>query len=137
MGGETAAAGVTITVVAGSVPKVSVAAPAAVKQSASTVLRLVGSASFDSVAASGAASASADDAPLELAWRCDPPVVDLTDALVSSTGVHSANLVVRPGVLPSGCAGGACTYTFTLIATHQAPEPCLDMCDHAHARGPT
>ena len=26
-----------------------------------------------------------------------------------------------PGVLPSGCAGGACTYTFTLTATHQAP----------------
>ena len=26
-----------------------------------------------------------------------------------------------PGVLPSGCAGGTCTYTFTLTATHQAP----------------
>ena len=28
--------------------------------------------------------------------------------------------MVLPGVLPSGCAGGACRYTFTLTATHQA-----------------
>ena len=114
-GGETAAAGVAITVVAGSVPAVSVAAPAAAKQSASTALRLVGSASLDA-----AATSSTDDAALELAWSCDPAVVDLSDPLVSSTGASAANLVLRPGVLPSGCAQGACTYTFTLTATHQA-----------------
>ena len=114
-GGETAAAGVAITIVAGSVPAVSVAAPAAVRQSASTALRLVGSASLDA-----AASASADDAALELAWSCDSAGVDLSDPLVSSTGASAANLVLRSGVLPSRCAQGACTYTFTLTTTHQA-----------------
>ena len=59
--GETASAGVAITVVAGSVPVVSVAPPAAAKQSANTALRLVGSASLDSASAS----------QLELAWSCD------------------------------------------------------------------
>lgn len=59
--GETASAGVAITVVAGSVPVVSVAPPAAAKHSANTALRLVGSASLDSASAS----------QLELAWSCD------------------------------------------------------------------
>ena len=59
--GETASAGVAITVVAGSVPVVSVAPPAAAKQSANTALRLVGSASL----------ASASASQLELAWSCD------------------------------------------------------------------
>jgi hypothetical protein len=49
------------------------------------------------------------------------PVIDLGDPLISSTGASAANLVLWPGVLPSGCVGGACTYTFTLTATHQAP----------------
>ena len=49
------------------------------------------------------------------------PAVDLSDPLISSTGASAANLVLWPGVLPSGCAGGTCTYTFTLTATHQAP----------------
>ena len=59
--GETASAGVAITVVAGSVPVVSVAPPAAAKQSANTALRLVGSALLESASAS----------QLELAWSCD------------------------------------------------------------------
>ena len=115
VGGEAAAASVAITVVAGSLPAVSVAAPIAAKQSASTALRLVGSASLGGPASASAASA------LELMWSCEPPVGDLNDPLISSTGASSTNLVLLPGVLPSGCAHGACTYTFTLTATHQAP----------------
>ena len=61
VGGEAATTRVAITVVAGSVPAVSVAPPASAKQSASTALRLVGSAALDSASAGS----------LELAWSCD------------------------------------------------------------------
>jgi hypothetical protein len=63
---ETATARVAITVVAGSVPTVSVAPPAAAKQSTSTALRLVGSATLDS-----ASTSERFRGELELAWRCD------------------------------------------------------------------
>ena len=56
--------------------------------------------------------------PPTLTLPLSDPAVDLDDALVSSTGASAANLVLLPHVLPSGCAGGACTYTFTLTATH-------------------
>ena len=59
--------------------------------------------------------------PPTLTLPLSDPAVDLDDALVSSTGASAANLVLLPHVLPSGCAGGACTYTFTLTATHHAP----------------
>ena len=65
-GGETANARVAITVVAGSVPAVSVAPPAAAKQSTNTTLRLVGSAALDSTSTSQHVSGS-----LELVWSCD------------------------------------------------------------------
>jgi len=63
---ETATARVAITVVAGSVPTVSVAPPAAAKQSTSTALRLVGSATLDS-----ASTSERFRGELELAWSCD------------------------------------------------------------------
>ena len=62
----------------------------------------------------GAASA------LALAWNCTPDIGPLSSSLITRTGSEQANLVVLPGVLPSRCAGGACSYTFTLTATHQA-----------------
>ncbi len=112
--GEVAEAVVRITVVAGSVPTVSVEAPASgAKQSASAPLRLRGSATLAGDAAGAA---------LELAWRCEPDVGDLGSPLLTSTGAAGPNLVLLPGVLPStGCAGGACAYVFTLTATHRAP----------------
>ena len=58
--------------------------------------------------------------PQTLTLPLSDPAVDLDDERVSSTGASAANLVLLPHVLPSGCAGGACTYTFTLTATHQA-----------------
>ena len=57
---------------------------------------------------------------LALAWNCTPDIGPLSSSLITSTGSEQANLVVLPGVLPSRCAGGACSYTFTLTATHQA-----------------
>ena len=59
--------------------------------------------------------------PQTLTLPLSDTAVDLEDRLVSSTGASAANLVLLPHVLPSGCAGGACTYTFTLTATHHAP----------------
>ena len=109
--GEVATASVTITVVAGSVPTVSVQAPKAAKHNANEALRLLGNAVLDQ---NGTASA------LSLAWSCTPDIGALSDPLITRTGSEQANLVVLPGVLPSGCAGGACSYTFTLTATHQA-----------------
>ena len=101
----------TISCVAGSVPTVSVQAPKAAKHNANEALRLLGSAALDQ---NGTASA------LSLAWSCSPDIGKLSDPLITSTGSEQANLVVLPGVLPSGCAGGACSYTFTLTATHNA-----------------
>ena len=109
--GEVATARVTISCVAGSVPTVSVQAPKAAKHNANEALRLLGSAALDQ---NGTASA------LSLAWSCLPDIGKLLDPLITSTGLEQANLVVLPGVLPSGCAGGACSYTFTLTATHNA-----------------
>ena len=109
--GEVATASVTIAVVAGSVPTVSVQAPKAAKHNANEALRLLGSAVLDQ---NGTASA------LALAWSCTPDIGALSNSLITRTGWEQANLVVLPGVLPSGCAGGACSYTFTLTATHQA-----------------
>ena len=57
---------------------------------------------------------------LALAWNCTPYIGPLSSSLITSTGLEQPNLVVLPGVLPSHCAGGACSYTFTLTATHQA-----------------
>ena len=57
---------------------------------------------------------------LALNWSCAPDIGPLSSPLVTRTGQEQANLVVLPGVLPSGCAGGACSYTFTLTATHHA-----------------
>ena len=110
--GEVATASVTITVVAGSAPAVSVQAPKAAKHNANEALRLLGSAVLEQ---NGTASA------LALAWSCTPDIGALSDPLITRTGWRQANLVVLPGVLPSGCADGACSYTFTLTATHQAP----------------
>ena len=110
--GEVATASVAITVVAGSAPAVSVQAPKAAKHNANEALRLLGSAVLEQ---NGTASA------LVLAWSCTPDIGALSDPLITRTGWRQANLVVLPGVLPSGCADGACSYTFTLTATHQAP----------------
>ena len=109
--GEVATAHVTISCVAGSVPTVSVQAPKAAKHNANEALRLLGSAALDQ---NGTASA------LSLAWSCSPDIGKLSDPLITSTGSEQANLVLLPGVLPSGCASGACSYTFTLTATHNA-----------------
>ena len=110
--GEVATARVTITVVAGSVPTVSVQAPKAAKHNANEALRLLGSANLEQNGTSPS---------LSFAWSCTPDIGTLSDPLITRTGWEQANLVVLPGVLPSGCAGGACSYTFTLTATHQAP----------------
>ena len=153
--GEVATASVTIIVLAGSAPAVSVQAPKAAKQNANEALRLMGSAVREHDANPNPnpnpnpnqnpnqnpnpnpnPNPISDPGPnpnpaqvledngtasvLALNWSCAPDIGPLSSPLVTRTGQEQANLVVLPGVLPSGCAGGACSYTFTLTATHHA-----------------
>ena len=52
-------------------------------------------------------------------WRMEPRA-KATRLLDVSGTPSTARRHAVPGVLPSGCAGGACSYTFTLTATHHA-----------------